>query len=436
MAAKEALKQADSKYTITNYEVQVRSVNRTAKDVESWRDAHKTAESVHFPNRVRLYDLYEDVLLDGHLTGIINKRFDAVLNKELYFQKDKKRVEEMDDLCQSLKFRELITWILETKLWGITGIEFIPGKELQFLKMRRKHIKPEIGIYAIEQNGREGYDYTKLPNLWVIGDCDDLGLLLKCSPYAIYKKDGMADWAQYVEIFGMPVRVVKYDAHDTQTKIELRKTLDESGSALALMIPNQANFEMHDGKQSNGNGELQEKFKNALNNEMSVIILGNTETTSNDNGGSNAKSQTHQEQQLEITKSDLHYVSNMLNDPQFIAILKSYGYPVEGGRFVFSKDVDLTEIKTKLELAETMKRLGEPLDADQLYELSGFNKPKDYEAQKQAAMQQAGNEPEAEKKPAKGKREPQNNDPEDLYDEPTFWYKFRSTLADFFDPPR
>lgn len=430
-------KQDNSKYQLTKYNVEVRAVNRDSKDIGDWRNAHKTAERIQMPNRVRLYDLYADVLLDGHLSGIISKRFDAVLNKELFFEKGNKRVEEMDKLCRSLKFRELITLLLETKLWGITGIEFIPGADFQFLKMRRKHIKPDIGIYAKEQYGHEGYDYRKQMNLWVIGDPEDLGLLLKCSPYALYKRGGMADWAQYCEIFGLPVRVVKYDAHDTQTKVELKQVLDESGNALALMIPNQANFEMHDGKQSNGNGELQEKFKNALNNEMSVIVLGNTETTSNENGGSFAKSQTHEDQQLEITKSDIHYVTDMLNDPQFLAILKSYGYPVEGGAFVFKKDVDLGEIKEQMGIAQQAKLLGVPIGDDYIYELTGIPKPSDYEAQKKTAAAQATDNTNDDKTPPGTKKKRQNSDPEDWTDaEKNLWYKLRTKISDFFDLPR
>ncbi|MBS1740717.1 MAG: DUF935 family protein [Bacteroidetes bacterium] len=430
--------QDNSKYQLTRYDVEVRAVNRDTKDIADWRDAHRTAERVLMPNRVRLYDLYADVLLDGHLSGVISKRFDAVLNKALYFENEKERVKEMDKLCRSLKFRDLITLILETKLWGVTGIEFIPGAELQFLKMRRKHIKPNIGIYTKEQYGYEGYDYKKQQNLWVIGDPEDLGLLLKCSPYALYKRGGMADWAQYCEIFGLPVRVVKYDAHDTQTKVELKKVLDESGTALALMIPNQANFEMHDGKQSNGNGELQETFKNALNNEMSIIILGNTETTSNDNGGSNAKSKVHRNEQLEITKSDIKYVTNIINDPQFLAILKSYGYPVDGGEFVFKKDVDLTEINTQMGLAQQAKLMGVPIGDDYIYELTGIPKPANYEAQKKtAAAQVADDNADDEKKPPVTKKKRQSGEPEDWTDtELSSWNKLRAKLADFFDPPR
>lgn len=66
-------------------ELNVRSADRGKKDISYWRGALSGAESVYYPNRSRLYDLYEDVILDGHLSGVIAKRIDAVLNKELHF---------------------------------------------------------------------------------------------------------------------------------------------------------------------------------------------------------------------------------------------------------------------------------------------------------------------------------------------------------------
>ncbi len=61
-------------------ELIIRSADRCRKDIATWRAALINAESVYFPNRSRLYDVYEDIILDGHLTGIIAKRIDAVLN--------------------------------------------------------------------------------------------------------------------------------------------------------------------------------------------------------------------------------------------------------------------------------------------------------------------------------------------------------------------
>jgi len=338
-------------------ELNIRSVDRNRKDISTWRGALVSAESVYYPNRSRLYDLYEDVILDGHLSGIIAKRIDAVLNKEVCFETAGKRNHKLDELIHSLSFREIMRTIMETQLWGISGIEFIPGKELAFDLIPRKHIKPELGIIAFEQTGTDGIPYTNLENIWVMGDTKDLGLLLKCAPYSLYKRGGLSDWAQFIELFGQPVRIIKYDSYDEQTKIELKKVLDESGSSLSLMIPRQADFEIKDGKQTNCDGNLQLSFIKALNDEMSITILGNTETTTSSTSTGYAQSKVHLEQQYEITRSDIIYTAAMLNSPKLLAILRGYGYPVDNGRFVFSKDMDIDYLQTRIAIDKQVAQM-------------------------------------------------------------------------------
>ncbi len=370
-------------------DIRIQSVNRSSKDIEQWRSAHVSAESVYSPNRSRLYDLYDDVLLDGHLTGIIAKRIDAVLNKPLYYHdKDGKKVAGMDALINSTAFRNVVRKIMETPLWGISGLEFVPGDELAFVEVPRKHIKPKWRIIALEQNSNQGIPYDSCDNIWVLGESADLGLLLKCAPYAIYKRGNMADWANFIEIFGIPMRIIEYDANDEQTKIELKQILDEAGSALALMIPRQASFKTQDGKQANGDGQLQSSFKDALNDEMSIIVLGNTETTTNNSVGSLSKSKVHAAQQLEISKSDIQYTASYLNSGQFQAILKSYGYPLcEGGSFAFSKDIDIAYLVQRIEVDTRMPE-NLPIADDYWYTTYGIPKPDNYDALKAELLSQ------------------------------------------------
>lgn len=366
-------KNKDKKDIVVN-ELTIRSADRSHKDIDTWRAALRSAESVQFPNRCRLYDLYDDILLDGHLSGVISKRIDSVLNKTLSFERKGKKVEALDDLIQSNEFRDVMRTLMLTPFWGISGIEFIPGRTLAFKKIPRKHIKPDLGIIAYEQNGNEGIPYADLNNVWVIGDTDDLSILLKCAPYALYKRGNMADWSQYIEVFGQPVRIIYYDAYDAQTKNELKKVLDESGSSLAMMIPKQAEFEMRDGKYNNGDGKLQDTFKDALNAEMSVLVLGNTETTISSDASGYAQSKVHAGQQLEITMSDMIYTMNLLNSARFLSVLRSYGYPVAEGRFRFSKDIDIAYLKQRMDI-DTLLASKIAIGDDYWYDTYGIPKP-------------------------------------------------------------
>lgn len=381
-------------------DIRIQQVDRSKKSIAGWRNDHRAAESLTNPNRSRLYDLYADILLDGHLSGIVQKRIEAVLNKQLcYYTADGRKVDKMDKYLHSAAFREVKLLIMETLLWGVSGIEFVPGRELQFVPIPRKHIKPEAGVISLEQHTAvNGIPYDEQPMLWVIHSNSSarhhlyagnhsLGLLLKCAPYVIYKRDVMADWANYAEVFGQPVRIIKYDAYDEQTRIELKKILDESGSSLSLMIPKQADFEMKDGKQANGDGQLQERFKNSLNQELSIIVLGNTETTANGGNGSQAKSVVHQEQQELILRSDLEFAVAQLNDPHFISILQSYGWPMQKeGYFAFHKQADINYLAERIAIDKEVAGIV-PVSDDYFYETYGIPRPANYDELKEQPVQ-------------------------------------------------
>jgi phage gp29-like protein len=271
-----------------------------------------------------------------------------------------------------------------------------------------------------------------MPFVWVMGKKTDLGLLLACSMYAVYKRGNFGDWAQYVEIFGQPVRIIYYDAYDTKTKTELKDLLDNSGSSLALMIPKQAQFEMLDGKTSNGDGKLQDSFKNACNDEMAICILGNTETTSSSKSSGYAQSKEHGEQQDEITASDLIFVENMLNSVHFINILKSYGYKVEGGAFAYELDLNLANLKLRMEI-DTFVSTKVPIGDEYWYHTYGIPKPDNYDELKKRMTEsvEKGNVEEVKKEDPK-KQDHNTKKLTDSKKQNLLDLVFKN-LADFFD---
>lgn len=416
--------------------------DRRRKDVSDLKNAITSGEQIYFPNRSLLYDLYHDIYtMDGFLSGIISKRINTVLNKKLrFYDKSGKEVEEVTKLLRSNAGRDLITKILESIIWGISGVEFKVGDKFEWKEVPRKHIKPEKGIITKSQYGStadNGYKIEDLPFVWVIGKENDLGLLLACSLYAIYKRGNFGDWAQYVEIFGQPVRIMKYDAYDTKTKEELRNILNNSGNSLAMMIPKQADYEMMDGKQSNGDGKLQESFKNACNEEMAICILGNTETTSSSKSSGYAQSKEHGEQQDEITASDLIFVENCLNSSKFLTILKSYGFDVEGGKFEYELDINLAKLKLRLEI-DMIVSTKVPMSDDYWYETYRVPKPDNYDELKKKMEEQPSVNPLLQQPEKVVDKKKSDNSEENLvdYSQPKYLDNLFKKLADFFDHAR
>ena len=358
--------------------------DRNRKDVGSLKQAVERAESITLPNRYKLMDLYHDVVsIDGHLSGLLDKRTKAVTNKHLVFlDKDGSKVEELEPLIKSSKFKRLLEVFMERIYYGCAAPEFIVGAKFDFREIDRRHIRPEAREIAISQFDTKGVSVDQFPMVWLMGEPYELGKLLQCSMYALYKRSGFGDFAQYVEIFGQPVRIVKYDAYDQKTQTELKKALQESGSSLVMMIPRQADFQMLDGKTSNGNGELHTRLIACCNQEMSVAILGNSETTTSSSSSGYAQAEVHANQQMEITADDMKYVVDMLNSDYFLNLLAQYGYPTEGGHFEFSQPKILNELAARLNIdMQLANRV--PIDDDYFYEHYGVPKPENYDEIKQ-----------------------------------------------------
>lgn len=389
-AKKTANSQGKETPSIIIQNIQIRPVNRQVHDIGTWRNAIKSAEAT-VPRRTALYDLYDEILLDGHLSSVISKRINRVCNADWQFVKDGQVIEHINDLIDTPEFEELITEIVNSRFWGYTMMELtnFNSDGFKIFTVPRKHMRPERGIIATEQTGDTGINiregiYTK--TIMEVGKEKDLGILKIVAQYVIYKRGGFGDWAQYAEIFGMPFRKGTYDGFDDSQRVQLEKALEEAGSAAYAVIPKGTEIEFVSNS-STGNGDLYKLLKEACNQEISVSILGATETTTSSSSSGYAQSKTHQETEDEIFKGDRKYVRRVLNR-HFIKILESAGIDTKGGKFVIKGEGEekLTK-KDQFEIHKSMKKdLSIPVDDNFFYENYGMPKPDDYDAQKKASQ--------------------------------------------------
>ena len=154
--------------------------------------------------------------------------------------------EEITSLTSTESFVNLISYIIESKIWGHSLIEilFEDGKLIPCL-IPRKHVVPSKGIIVKNQSEATGFSYRDLPYtnyVLEVGESNALGLLMKAAQYVIYKRGGFGDWAQYCELFGMPFRVAKYDGYDEKTRTDLESALKAAGSAAYIVIPKEADL--------------------------------------------------------------------------------------------------------------------------------------------------------------------------------------------------
>ena len=220
----------------------VKPIQRTTQDIGTWRLAMRSAES-DIPRRILLYDLYEDLLLDGHLGSIIDKRIMSVTNSPLIFTANKKIIDQVNELQEKGWFETALTELMNAKFWGHTLLEFSYDDNGNFTceLVPRKNVEHKAGLVLSQQSDTTGIAYrndkARAPWLLESGTWKQHGLLLSTAQYVIYKRGNFGDWAQYAEIFGMPWKVGKYNAYDEKSRQQLEAALSAAGGAANIIIP-------------------------------------------------------------------------------------------------------------------------------------------------------------------------------------------------------
>lgn len=413
-------------------QIVVKAPNRRTSDISVWRNAIRAADS----GRVKpLFDLYEDLLIDTSLYRSWNKRIEAVQNAELVFQmEDNESNDDVDVLMESLYWENLITGIMNFKGYNRGGAEcrFDNGFTVDIIPP--KHISLETKTILINDTDERGIDYSNDPHLIVLGDKRDYGLFLRTAPYAIWKRGGFGDYAQWLELFGMPQRIGKYSSYDPQSRILLEDALKNAGSAPWLVIPKESDVETVNNTGSGSSGSSFNEFRQACNEEMLITILGNTLTTIAGDKGARSLGDVHKEVEEGINKADMRFVEKVLNT-YFKPLLELKGYNVKGGKFVFPAAVEPLDVTEIISLSEVLD-----IPAWWLYDKYGIPSPKAGEplAKKQQSTteepkdnkgnEDADNDTPDDPEPEKGKED----DEKKLTDERNFMLKLWDKAFSFF----
>lgn len=121
----------------------------------------------------------------------------------------------------------------------------------------------------------------------------------------------LRDWAAFLEVFGMPLRVGKYhsnSSHD-ERKVLLQAVRDLSTDAAAI-IPEGMMIEFIEAKGGQGNAVFG-AMAEYLDNQTSKGVLGQTMTT--DDGSSLAQAEVHEDVRNDILRADAMQTSATLN---------------------------------------------------------------------------------------------------------------------------
>jgi len=352
----------------------------TQKDIASWRRAWQMAINVETPRRAFLYDLYADSLVDGHLTGCIEQRKSKTLGRPFrLLTRNGEEDAEATALLEREWFYDFLSIALDSIFWGHSLIEM--GEVTRDDKgprfdsatlIPRKHVVPEYGVLLRDPSDdipqgipyRSG-DYAR----WIVevGKPYDLGLLLRCAPYYISKKNMGAFWDTFGEIFGMPMRIANTSATNKADIARIEEVMDNMGAAFWGVFPEDTKISFQESSRGDAYNVYDKRLERC-DKEISKILLSQTMTI--DNGSSLSQSEVHLEIFDHICASDAKRIGYIIND-RLLPLMVSSGFPVKGLTFAW----DYSDEMTEAEMREQERVILQYYDIDPEYFVRKYNVP-------------------------------------------------------------
>lgn len=336
----------------TVMELQRTTDSLTRKDIGDWRLAWQTAINADNPNRCRLYDIYRDVEIDLHLSGCIRQREGFVLSRSFKLvnangDEDK----EAAGYFNTSWFKQLMKLALDANYWGHSLIELgeltadAEGR-LSYDGVRlipRKHVIPEYGRVVARpgDDWKEGADYRRPPFAdWLIevGQPDSLGLYLKAATQTIPKKNALAFWDTFAEIFGMPMRIARTTSRDDKELARMEKMMEEMGTEGWAIFQEGTNIEVVESSKGDAFNVYDRRIDRA-NSELSKLVIGQTMTI--EDGSSLSQSETHLEVFQNLVEEDCDMLRDVINN-RLIPRMVRHGFPLQGIRFDWDYSTDYT----------------------------------------------------------------------------------------------
>lgn len=335
-------------------------------------------------------DIYDDLERDGHVYSVLQKRKMSVIAREweLVLPKNPTAADELalevvseqlgnfnfDKACLDLLDALLKGFAVGEIMWALDGDQVVVSKIIPRAQ-KRFTFSTESELRLLTREAMT--DGIALPPRKFIchafgskdGNPFGLGLGHKLYWLTFFKRQDITFWLTFVDKFASPTVIGKYQPNATA---EERRKLLAVTQAVAhdtgVIIPDGMLLELMEAART-GSTDAYEKLCRYMDEQISETVLGETLTTNQGTGGSQAATTVHNDVREELTKADADLLSEVLND-QLIRHIVELNVP--GARppklfRVFEED--------QLAVEERRKKRA---DADKLISELGYEPTQDY----------------------------------------------------------
>lgn len=317
-------------------------LERSRRTIQQWLLASNQAEmqryngNIIYPIKHPLQLIYTYILLDPHLSSVIQQRKTRVLSEQFAFVDDQGNIhEEATALLSKKWFGTIQEGIIDSRFFGYSLLEVqeLVENEIKDVKIvNRGNVIPEF--FAVVKNPYNVTAASLIPlehrndeDYYILIDSGTLGILNQVVPQVMTKRTVQSYWSEVATIWGQPAVVLSTDDKDQIGKYvqDLSKFIQSRN----IVIGTQDKFEVI----ANAAGDPYNIFGQLIeltNLEMSKAIVSQTSTS--DEKAYVGSSEVHERIAEELGEEDRGYVTYAINDivfPKLIAL----GYPLKGLTF-------------------------------------------------------------------------------------------------------
>ena len=227
-------------------------------------------------------------------------------------------------------------------------------------------IMPPFKLVYHKYKARSGYDTRA-------------GLLRVCAWMYLFKNYGLKDWVAFAEVFGMPLRLGKYDpGASAADKDALAVAIRSLGSDAAGIISKSTEIEFVETVKNTGGDNLFETLANFCDKQMSKAILGQTATTEG-TPGRLGNEDAQDKVRHDLIKADSESLAKTIRH-QIIRPIVGYNFgwdkPLPWFKIMYEAAEDLAQLMTVYKGAA---EIGQPISQEHVSERFKIPLPKNGE---------------------------------------------------------
>lgn len=332
---------------VTNFMVDVirRQKRLWRKEITDWQAARFAYHQAEIPKNYPMQEVYDDIMLDGHLTGITEDRTLRCTNVDYIFSIDgikddnlTKYIEDQEWFDLTLDEAHKSTYKGETFLW-IKKFEKGNIQEVELID--RAFLVPGQKVLLYDLAGNRGLDVSEVDDILLYAKFySNIGILEKAAVYTILKRHSWGSWDEFEELFGIPIRIAKIASQSETVKNEVAGWLEEMGSSPYGVFPIGTEIDIKENSKADSFNVFFKKIE-ALDKELSKLILHQTMTT--ENGASKAQGTVHENTLEQVIKSDKKKMLSFLNK-RLVPAMRKLGYNIpETAKITIEKTIDPQE---------------------------------------------------------------------------------------------